>query len=68
MDIQDRLAGVAFDRDRLIAGMLAAFDGDPDHGCTGRSAPLRLARALRHADEFGLAVPTLRALANAPRH
>jgi len=62
MDIQDVLTGVAHDREKLIAGMLEAFDGDPDHGCTGRSAPARLARAIAHADEFGLAVPTLRAL------
>lgn len=64
MDIQDALTGVAHDRDKLIAGMLEAFDGDPAHGCTGRSAPARLVRALGHADGFGLAVPTLRALAN----
>jgi len=63
MDIQDALTGVAHDRDRLIAGMLEAFDGDPDHGCTGRSAPARLTRALQHADAFGLSVPTLRSLA-----
>jgi hypothetical protein len=63
MDIQDALTGVAHDRERLIAGMLEAFDGDPEHGCTGRSAPARLARALQHADAFGLAVPTLRSLA-----
>lgn len=63
MDIQDALTGVAHDRERLIAGMLEAFHGDPEHGCTGRSAPARLARALQHADAFGLAVPTLRALA-----
>jgi len=63
MDIQDALTGVAHDRDTLIAGMLEAFDGDPAHSCTGRSAPARLARAIQHADEFGLAVPTLRALA-----
>lgn len=63
MDIQDRLAGHAFDRENLIAGMLEAFEGDPNHGCTGRSAPARLARALAHADRYGLAVPTLRALA-----
>jgi hypothetical protein len=63
IDIQDALTGVAHDRDKLIAGMLEAFDGDPDHGCTGRSAPARLARALTHADAFGLAVPTLRSLA-----
>jgi hypothetical protein len=63
MDIQDALTGIAHDRTRLIAGMLEAFDGDPAHGCTGRSAPARLARALGHADEFGLSVPTLRSLA-----
>lgn len=63
IDIQNALTGVTHDRARLIAGMLEAFDGDPDHGCTGRSAPARLARALQHADAFGLTVPTLRALA-----
>jgi hypothetical protein len=63
MDIQDALTGVAHDRDKLIAGMIEAFDGDPGHGCTGRSAPARLARALQHADAYGLAVPTLRSLA-----
>lgn len=63
MDIQAQLAGHAFDREKLVAGMLAAFDGDPGHGCTGRSAPARLARALALADRYGLAVPTLRALA-----
>ncbi|KVW96215.1 hypothetical protein [Thiobacillus denitrificans] len=63
MAIQDALTGVAHDREKLITGMLEAFDGDPDHGCTGRSAPARLARAIAHADEFGLAVPTLRSLA-----
>ena len=63
MDIQDALTGVKHDRQRLIAGMLEAFDGDPEHGCTGRSAPARLARALAHADASGLAVPTLRSLA-----
>lgn len=63
MDIQDALTGVRHDRNQLIAGMLEAFDGDPEHGCTGRSAPARLARALQHANAFGLAVPTLRALA-----
>ena len=62
MDIQDALTGVEHDREKLVAGMREAFDGDPDHGCTGRSAPARLARALAHADAFGLAVPTLRAL------
>jgi hypothetical protein len=64
MDIQDALTGVTHDRDKLIAGMLEAFEGDPEHGCTGRSAPARLARALTHAAAFNLAVPTLRSLAS----
>ena len=63
MDIQDALTGVAHDRGKLIAGILEAFDGDPAHSCTGRSASARLARAIKHANEFGLAVPTLRSLA-----
>ena len=63
IDIQDALTGAQHDRGALIAGMLEAFDGDPDHGCTGRAAPARLARAIGHADKFGLGVPVLRALA-----
>ncbi len=62
MDIQDWLTGIKHDRDKLIAGMLEAFEGDPAHGCTGRAAPARLARALAFADQAGLAVPVLRSL------
>lgn len=62
MDIQDWLTGVKHDREKLITGMLEAFAGDPQHGCTGRSAPARLTRALQHADAGGLAVPVLRSL------
>jgi len=43
-----------------LQGTLEAFDGDPDHGCMGRSAPARLARALQQADASGLEVPELR--------
>ena len=39
--------------------MLVAFDGDPEHGCTGRSAPARLTRAIQLADEADLDVATL---------
>ena len=60
LDVQEALVGHDLDRARLMAGMLEAFDGDPDHKCKGRSAPARLKRALQHADQFGLAVPTLR--------
>jgi len=60
LDIQEYLSGQKLDRHALIEGMLRAFDGDPNHGCMGRSAPARLARALAIADEAGLEVPSLR--------
>jgi hypothetical protein len=63
IDIQEYLCGVPFERESLIKGMLAAFGGDPQHGCMGRSAPARLQRALAIADEAGLAVARLRAIA-----
>jgi len=62
MDIQASLVGHELPRQRLIEGMLEAFDGDPDHGCMGRSAPARLARAIAQSDAAGLEVPTLRTI------
>jgi hypothetical protein len=64
IEIQQALTGRKLDADALIKAMLAAFDGDPDHVCTGRSAPARLARALEQADAAGLEVPQLRGIAN----
>jgi ketopantoate reductase len=61
--LQEGLTGARFDHDRLIAAMVKAFEGDPDHRCTGRSAPARLARAMKHADQLGIELPTLRAIA-----
>lgn len=58
--LQAALTGEELDGEALIQGMLVAFDGDPDHKCMGRSAPARLERALRLADEHGLAVMKLR--------
>lgn len=63
LDIQDWLVGQPCERERMLAGMLEAFEADPDHGCAGRSAPARLKRALHHADAAGLAIPTLRRIA-----
>lgn len=60
MDLQAWLTQQPLDREQLIAGMLTAFDGDPDHKCMGRSAPARLERALKVADEAGLTVRKLR--------
>ncbi|MDX8405969.1 MAG: hypothetical protein R8K50_07450 [Mariprofundus sp.] len=62
-DLQEYLTGQVLDRFALIEGMLHAFDGDPEHGCMGRSAPARLQRALLIAEEAGLAVPALRRIA-----
>ena len=62
--IQEWLTGTELDRKALLEGMVEAFDADPDHGSTGRSAPMRLARALRHADQAGLETPTLREIQN----
>ncbi len=58
--IQEWLTDEELPRDRLIEGMLEAFDGDPQHKCLGRTALPRLQRALAYADETGLAVPKLR--------
>jgi len=60
IDIQESLTGHRFDREKLIDGMLDAINGDPKHKCLGRSAPVRLNRAIQQADEAGLAVPRLR--------
>lgn len=60
LDVQEALTGVGLDREGLIAAMLVAFDGDPDHLCMGRSAGARLDRALAHGDQYGLELPTLR--------
>ena len=61
--IQSYLTGTTLDHDALIAAMVRAFNGDPDHQCMGRSAPARLARAITLADQAGLAVPALREIA-----
>jgi hypothetical protein len=60
MDIQDCLTGVKHPRERLIAGMEEAINGDLNHKCMGRSAPARLARAIGFVDQAGLKVPKLR--------
>ncbi|MBO1924313.1 hypothetical protein [Thiomicrorhabdus sp. 6S3-12] len=63
LEVQSYLSGQTHDVERLIAGMLEAFDGDPQHGCMGRSAPARLKRALSFADHANLEVPKLREIA-----
>jgi len=63
LDIQEWLVGAPLDRARHIAGMEAAIAGDPEHKATGRSAPARLQRALRHAAKAGIETPELQAIA-----
>ena len=60
IDIQDWLTNQQNDREKLIAGMVTAIEGDLQHRCMGRSAPARLNNAIRLADEGGLKVPRLR--------
>ncbi|MCW8973811.1 MAG: hypothetical protein OQL05_11145 [Gammaproteobacteria bacterium] len=63
MDIQFLLIGKELDREKLTAGMVEGIEGDLRHKCMGRSAPARLKRNLGFADEAGLTVPRLRAIA-----
>jgi hypothetical protein len=61
--IQEWLAQSPLPRERLVQGMLEGFAGDPQHICTGRSAPMRLRRALEHARAAGIPAPTLQRIA-----
>jgi hypothetical protein len=60
LQLQAWLTGEKLDNKALIAAMLLAFEGDPEHGCTGRSASARLHRALQLADDANLELHTLR--------
>lgn len=64
LKIQDWLTNNLQDREKLLAGLQRAFDGDPAHNCMGRSAPVRLQRALGFALEAGLVVNTLKQIAD----
>ncbi len=61
--IQAFLTGQSLDNEELTQAMLVAFEGDPGHGCMGRSAPERLKRALEIAYQAGIDVPTLKRIA-----
>lgn len=63
LKIQDWLTNRLQDRKALMAGLDKAFKADPEHGCMGRSAPVRLQRALGYALEANIAVPTLKQIA-----
>jgi hypothetical protein len=61
--LQEALLGRELPREQLRERLDAALDADPSHVAMGRSAPVRLARALAHARALGVAVPTLAELA-----
>lgn len=65
LNLQAFLTGTTLETDRLMEGLLEAFAGDPEHGCMGRSAPARLARALTIASDAGLTLPKLEAIQSA---
>lgn len=63
IELQQKLTGQTFDQEQLIDAMLQAFDGDPEHNCMGRSAPARLQRVLKLAQQYQLQLPTLQQIA-----
>jgi ketopantoate reductase len=61
--LQEALTGKALDHQGLIDGMVDAFDGDREHMCMGRSAPVRLQRALMLAQQNDLSLKMLERIA-----
>ena len=59
MQLQFAMTGESYEPDRLMEGMLEAFNGDLDHKCMGRSAPARLERALKLAKQHKIEMPTI---------
>ncbi len=60
IDVQESLTGATFPRDRLIDGIPAGVNGDPNHKCRGRAAPGRLMRIIEQADKANLMIPEIR--------
>jgi hypothetical protein len=63
-ELQQSLVTQKLDKARLVDAMLVAFNGDPEHGCMGRSAPARLLRAIDLANQKSLKVLTFREIQN----
>ena len=61
--LQEALAGQALDHQALIDSMVDAFNGDREHMCMGRSATVRLQRALMFAHQNNLTLTTLERIA-----
>ena len=62
--LQEALIGESLNHQQLINGMVKAFDGDREHICMGRSAPVRLKRALALAAEKGLSLSVLQKISD----
>jgi len=61
--VQEAVIGKTLSREKLIDGLVKGFEGDPHHTCKGRSAPGRLTRIIELADEKGVEIKFIRALA-----
>ena len=61
--LQETLTNQHFDHSQLMNALKNAFYGDPNHSCMGRSAPARLQRALDLANQHGIALPSIAAIA-----
>jgi len=57
--LQEALTGETLDHQALIESMVYAFNGDREHMCMGRSAAVRLQRALMLAEQNELTLPML---------
>jgi len=65
LEIEQWRARKSLPKDDLLGAMRAAFDADPEHKATGRSAPERLSRLLGRARKAGIATPELTRIASA---
>jgi len=61
--LQEALTGKTLDHQALIDSMVSAFNGDREHMCMGRSALVRLQRALMLAQQNNLTLPMLERIA-----
>ena len=61
--LQEALTGRTLDHQSLIDSMVDAFNGDREHMCMGRSAAVRLQRALMLAKQNDLELPMLERIA-----
>lgn len=61
--IQESLTGQIFSHEKLISGMSEGIEDCPYRFCLGRSALLRLERALKYAEDANLIMPKLTEIA-----